>query len=194
MLSETIRVGGVPLQVEVAMQPADQARGLSGRGFLGWNQGMIFLYPQDDIRGFWMRNTLIPLSIAFFDSTGTIVHIADMEPGSQEMVMSPVPCRGAIEVNRGWFGSNGIQVGHPVDLGGKPAVARRNESNPETALPESTLLSTVRTVYGITHLVSAPVAMALSYQRNRSLGWAFLTGFVPIPYLVFRYIDRGSEK
>lgn len=194
MLSETIRVGGVPLNVEVAIRPEDQSKGLSGRGFLGWGHGMIFLYPTEEIRGFWMRGTELPLSIAFFDAMGMIVHIADMHPHDENMITCPVPCRGAVEVNQGWFERNGIALGHMIDLGGKPAVARRNESNPETTQPESTLLSSARTVYGITHLVSAPVAMALSYQRNRSLGWAFLTGFVPIPYLVYRYIDRGSEK
>lgn len=197
MLSETIRVGGVPLNVEVAIRPEDQAKGLSGRGFLGWDHGMIFLYPTEEIRGFWMRGTELPLSIAFFDAMGMIVHIAHMHPHDENLITCPVPCRGAVEVNQGWFERNGIAPGHMVDLGKPIAVARPNQSlfEPEQtpgALPG--WVSTARGVFVVTSMVAAPVAAALSYQRNRSIGWAFLSMFVGVPYLIFRFVDRGSEK
>ena len=191
MLIETIQVGGAPLTVEVAVQPADQSKGLSGRGFMNWNRGMIFMYPTEEVRGFWMRNTDIPLSIAFFDSAGVIVHVADMHPNSEEWVMSPVPCRGAIEANQGWFARNGVGEGSVIDLGQPKALAR---VNPEEVIvqdvPASDWTTKVRNAYGIAHLISAPIAMGLSYQRNKSLVWALLTGFVPLPYLVYRYVDR----
>lgn len=194
MLTESIRVGGIPLTVEVAVHPEDQSKGLSGRTYMNWNRGMIFLYPQEEIRGFWMRNTPLALSIAFFDAAGVIVHIADMHPGSEQWVMSPVPCRGAIEVNQGWFAKNRINVGDVVDLG-RPQVPVI--MNPETEVatePTTDWLAKAKTGYAIAHMISAPVAMGLSYQRNRSILWAVLTGFVPIPYLVYRAADRGSRN
>lgn len=192
MQSKHIQIAGIPLQVEVAISPRDQGTGLSHRGFLPWNQGMLFLYPDDQVRAFWMKNTSIPLSIAFFDNKGAIVHIADMEPDDETWVTSPLSCRGAIEVNQGWFQKNGIQVGDYLELSIPTVIARPNPAQIalEGSEGSSAIVTKIRTAYTITHLISAPIAMGLSYQRNRSLMWAFLAGFVPIPYLVYRFVDR----
>jgi len=68
--------------------------------------------------GFWMRNTLIPLSIAFIDKDGVIVHIEDMEPQTEDLHLSPSLYRYAIEVNQGWYADNGFAVAGVDHLGG----------------------------------------------------------------------------
>ena len=67
------------------------------------DRGMLFVFPDERVLEFWMRNTEIPLSIAFADASGRIVRIADMEPLSDAPVSSGAPARYALEVNRGWF-------------------------------------------------------------------------------------------
>lgn len=69
------------------------------------------------------------------------------------------------------------------------AAARKNPDDSGSCKP----CETARLVYGVTALVAAPFAIALSYQRNKSIGWAILTSFVPIPYLVYRGVERVSE-
>jgi len=133
----------VALAVEVADDSEEMQCGLMHRTSLPADQGMIFLYQMDSSGGFWMRNTLISLSIAYVAADGRIVDILDMEPvlaskhtpyrlpdGSMVAVADgqPVPAgavwltypprgpyRSAIEVNRGWFGANGIAIGDRVN-------------------------------------------------------------------------------
>ena len=94
------------LQAEVAQTPEERERGLMGRRSLPADQGMVFIFFQRTRSGFWMKNTLIPLSIAFFNKDGEILRILDMEPCHKE------PCKvydpgvgywGALEVNKGAF-------------------------------------------------------------------------------------------
>ena len=112
------------VQVEVAERDDQRAYGLMERTSLAEAAGMIFLYhaPQSASSGFWMYRTRIPLDIAFFDSTGAVLALLQMEP-----CPSPYPevCRnyapgvpyiGALEVNRGWFARKGLGVGAAIDL------------------------------------------------------------------------------
>jgi uncharacterized membrane protein (UPF0127 family) len=100
------RAGEQEVAVEIADTDAERQRGLMGRTSLAEDAGMVFLFPGETAGGFWMKNTLIPLSIAFYDADGRIVRILDMEPCRRE------PCRiydpgvayvGALEVNQGAF-------------------------------------------------------------------------------------------
>src|SRR5262249_47933676 len=103
----SIHVGNQRMTVEVAATPASRARGLMFRSELAEDGGMLFVSPDERVLEFWMRNTDIPLSIAFADASGHIVRIADMEPGSEALVSSGAPARYALEVNRGWYAKHG---------------------------------------------------------------------------------------
>lgn len=97
--------------VEVPKTPQERAQGLMGRRHLGENEGMLFIFETEDYHSFWMKNTLIPLSIAFIDGEGKIVRIVDMEPLSLESHPPPRPILYALEMKKGWFSTNGIRVG-----------------------------------------------------------------------------------
>ena len=98
--------------VEVAKTPEETSNGLMGRKHLGKDEGMLFIFEVEDYHGFWMKNTLIPLSIAFIDKDGRIVKITDMKPLSLQTHAPPRPVLYALEMNKGWFSTNGIKVGH----------------------------------------------------------------------------------
>ena len=80
------------------------------------NEGMLFIYRREEILSFWMKNTTIPLSIAFIDKKGIITEIRDMKPLGMDSIRSAKPAQYALEVNRGWFTKNGIKVGSKVEL------------------------------------------------------------------------------
>ena len=88
--------------------------GLMGRVSLLPDQGMLFIYPDEAPRSFWMKNTPLPLSIAFMDVNGRIVHIADMRPLSEAPIPSQHPAMYALEMTQGWFGEHGVKVGQSV--------------------------------------------------------------------------------
>jgi hypothetical protein len=114
-----IRVKDVPMRVEVADDGEERSRGLMFRDSLGADEGMLFVYPVEAPRSFWMKDTRIPLSIAYLASDGTIVSMADMRPMSERGTPSDQPAMYALEVNQGWFGKRGIAVGDRVqDLPG----------------------------------------------------------------------------
>jgi uncharacterized membrane protein (UPF0127 family) len=115
-----INVGGVTLIVEVADDPLERSLGLMYRESLPEDRGMLFVYPDEQPRAFWMKNTTIPLSIAFADSKGTIIAIMDMVPDDgKTRYRSPGPARYALEVNRGWFAGRGIKVGDRIVIAGR---------------------------------------------------------------------------
>jgi uncharacterized membrane protein (UPF0127 family) len=114
-LSEaSIVVGHERVTVEVAATPSARRRGLMHRESLSDDRGMLFVFPEEKRLTFWMRDTHIPLSIAFARSDGTIVHIADMEPRSERPVSSRLPARYALEMNRGWFLRHGVLEGDAI--------------------------------------------------------------------------------
>jgi uncharacterized membrane protein (UPF0127 family) len=110
--------GKVELRVEIADDPAEQTRGLMGRTALGEDRGMLFVYPDEEVLSFWMKNTLIPLSIAFIASDGTIVDLQDMKPLDDDPphYVSAEPAQYALEVNKGYFKKHGIKVGDRAHL------------------------------------------------------------------------------
>lgn len=114
----------VPLAVHVAADPEARRRGLMGRENLPDQAGMLFLFPEEHTGGFWMKNTLIPLSIAYFDADGRVRRVLDMEPCEADPCPSydpEVAYHGALEVNQGAFDELGLdgtdwRVRLPEDL------------------------------------------------------------------------------
>lgn len=111
-----LRVGGIEIQVEIADDADERQRGLMYRESLEENQGMLFVYPEQRTLGFWMKNTLIPLDIAYIDREGRIVDIQQMEPQTTETHDSAAPAMYALEMNEGWFEANGIRIGDLVEF------------------------------------------------------------------------------
>ena len=109
-----VQVAGHALKVEVVTTPEQMARGLMFREKLGRNDGMLFVYADPGYHSMWMKNTLIPLSVAFVDGEGRILNIADMEPQTLDSHAAAGPARYAIETNRGWFASRKIKAGDKV--------------------------------------------------------------------------------
>ncbi len=108
------------IQAEVVSDGEARARGLMHRKSLPPNAGMLFIFDDQGIHCMWMKNTLIPLSVAFIDDRGTIVNIEDMEPHSLDSHCAARPVRYALEMNRGWFAAKGIRPG--TRLGGIPGA------------------------------------------------------------------------
>ena len=118
----TIRVAGIPVRVEVADTPALRGKGLMFRESLPPDEGMLFVFDAPEVLSFYMKNTSIPLSIAFIDSSLTIVRIADMAPFDESPHSSVVPAQYALEMNQGWFRSRGVRPGASVEI---PEALRR---------------------------------------------------------------------
>lgn len=96
---------------EVAQTPQQQQTGMMFRREMGPNEGMLFVNEDSGVRCFWMRNTLIPLSIAFIADDGTIVNTAEMAPQSDASHCSARPVRFALEMREGWFARRGLGPG-----------------------------------------------------------------------------------
>ena len=110
----TLRIGPHPLKVEVVATDAERARGLMYREKLGRDEGMLFIFDEPAYHSMWMKNTLIPLSVAFVDAPGTILNILDMEPQTLDSHMSAGPSVYAIETNKGWFAAKKVKAGDKV--------------------------------------------------------------------------------
>ena len=105
----------VGLRVELAKTQREQTYGLMNRDSLSENAGMLFIFENESYRNFWMKNTSIPLSIAYIDSAGVIKEIYDMKPLDTTVTYpSKHPVRYALEVNKGWFKRNRIRSGCKV--------------------------------------------------------------------------------
>lgn len=102
------------LFVEVAITPQEREEGLMYREFLPENNGMLFIFEEESRLSFWMKNTFIPLSIAFINSKGVIVDIQQMVPMTTVSHVSKLPAKYALEVNKGWFKKHNIAVGDTV--------------------------------------------------------------------------------
>jgi uncharacterized membrane protein (UPF0127 family) len=108
----------VEVRVEIADDASERERGLMERTELGENRGMLFVFEEQHKLSFWMKDTRIPLSIAYIDSEGRIVDIQDMKPFDDELpnYISAEPARYALEVNRGFFEERGVEVGDRAKL------------------------------------------------------------------------------
>jgi uncharacterized membrane protein (UPF0127 family) len=104
------------VRAELAADFGTRMQGLMHRRSLAPNSGMLFVFDEVSVHCMWMKNTFIPLSVAFVDTGGTITNIADMTPHSEESHCATRPARFALEMDQGWFAKRGIKPG--MKLGG----------------------------------------------------------------------------
>lgn len=113
----TLEVKGQKLTVELAVSNAEQSRGLMYRKEMPDDHGMLFVYRSPQPVAYWMKNTFIPLSIAFIDSQKRIINMADMAPNNETRTYpSNGPIKYVLEVNQGWFAKNGVREGDVVSF------------------------------------------------------------------------------
>ena len=103
------------IQVEVAANDAQRQQGLMFREKMPANAGMVFVFEEPTKQCMWMKNTLLPLSVAFIDDTGHIVNIEDMAPQTLDTHCSAKPVKYALEMNLGWFTQKHIKAGMLID-------------------------------------------------------------------------------
>jgi uncharacterized membrane protein (UPF0127 family) len=106
------REGPVTIRAEIARTEEQRERGFMFREEVKDGEGMLFVFDRDQVLSFWMKNTLVPLSIAYISRDGVIREIRDLEPGNLRPVVSGRSCRYALEVPRGWFGKAGVEPGN----------------------------------------------------------------------------------
>lgn len=99
------------IRAEVADNMSARTTGLMHRKSMAQNAGMVFVFGESAAHCMWMKNTLIPLSVAFIDESGAIINIADMQPHSEQSHCAARPARYALEMNKGWFAQRGIKPG-----------------------------------------------------------------------------------
>ena len=114
LLTYPLRIGEHSIRAELANTPQTRRVGLMYRQRLAGASGMIFVFPREQRVSMWMKNTLIPLSVAFLDADGRILNIEDMQPGSEQTHSSKGSATYALEVNQGWFEARGIRDGARV--------------------------------------------------------------------------------
>lgn len=108
-------IGMYKVQAEVADTEQSRETGLMHRKALEPNAGMLFVFDEAQPYCFWMKNTLVPLSIAFINDAGEIVNIEDMKPQTEVSHCAAQPVRYALEMNQGWFRSKGVRAGHKFE-------------------------------------------------------------------------------
>ena len=104
------------IEAEVAATDQNRQIGLMNRKTMPAQRGMLFVFNHENTHCMWMRNTLLPLSVAFMDASGTIINIEDMQPQTEDNHCARRPARFALEMNLGWFAQRGIKPG--MKLGG----------------------------------------------------------------------------
>lgn len=102
------------IDAQVAAAPEQRMTGLMHRKEMPQHEGMLFVFEQPSQQCFWMKNTLLPLSIAFVEDDGTIVNIDEMKPQTLDSHCSARPVRYVLEMNTGWFAKKGIKAGQKL--------------------------------------------------------------------------------
>lgn len=102
------------IEAEVAADQPNRMQGLMMRKSMPANHGMLFVFPQAERHCMWMRNTYLPLSVAFLDERGRILNIENMQPQTENNHCAAAPARFALEMNRGWFADKGIKPGQRI--------------------------------------------------------------------------------
>ena len=111
-----LTAGFYRIEAEVAYTDPDRQQGLMNRRSMAANQGMLFVFPFPARHCMWMKNTLLPLSVAFLDEQGRIINIRDMQPQTENSHCADKDARFALEMNQGWFAQRGLKAG--LTLGG----------------------------------------------------------------------------
>ena len=102
------------IEAEVAANQPNRMQGLMMRKSMPANHGMLFVFTQAERHCMWMRNTYLPLSVAFLDEQGRILNIENMQPQTENNHCAAAPARFALEMNRGWFADKGIKPGQRI--------------------------------------------------------------------------------
>jgi uncharacterized membrane protein (UPF0127 family) len=117
-----ITLGAKTLVVEIAKSPDQHERGLMFRDKLGDDDGMLFIFDNEQTRFFWMKNTMIDLSIGYFDGAGKLIDIQEMKSGkgapdaALPSYPSSKPAKYALEMNKDWFSKNKIKLGTKLKI------------------------------------------------------------------------------
>ena len=119
----TLKAGMHLIHAQVASTPEQRATGLMFRSEMPANEGMLFVFEESAGQCFWMKNTLLPLSVAFLDEQGRILNIEDMKPQTEDNHCAARPATFALEMNHGWFRQKGIAPG--ARIGGVEALGGR---------------------------------------------------------------------
>ena len=106
-----LTAGFYRIDAEVAADQDNRMQGLMHRRTMATNQGMLFVFPQAARHCMWMRNTFLPLSVAFLDEEGRILNVEDMQPQTEDSHCAAKSARFALEMNVGWFAAKGLKVG-----------------------------------------------------------------------------------
>ena len=109
-----LNAGGQSIKAEVAADDATRQQGLMFRKSMGKNDGMLFVFPELGYHAMWMRNTLIPLSVAYMDQAGKVLSIHEMQPQTETPHQAAGPARYALEMNAAWFTSHKVRVGDTI--------------------------------------------------------------------------------
>lgn len=115
LLTYPLKIKGHALRAELANTEETRRTGLMHRRSMAESQGMLFIYEQPGLHAMWMKNTLIPLSVAFLDRDGRIINIEDMEPQTLDAHGAAAAASYSLEMNRGWFAKRGIRPGDRVE-------------------------------------------------------------------------------
>jgi uncharacterized membrane protein (UPF0127 family) len=116
-----IEVNGHGILAEVAETPAERDRGLMFRTALPADQGMLFVYPDDARHCMWMRNTQVPLSVAFLDAQRRVINTDEMAPQTEVIHCAAGPARYVLEMPAGWFARHGVGAGAQFQFQVAPA-------------------------------------------------------------------------
>ena len=103
------------IEAEVAADAQNRQVGLMNRKTMPTQRGMLFVFTEKNTHCMWMRNTFIPLSVAFLDEDGVIINIEDMQPQTESNHCAKVPARFALEMNLGWFSDKGLKAGQHIN-------------------------------------------------------------------------------
>ena len=106
-----LSAGFYRIEAEVASNDRNRQLGLMNRQTMPAQHGMLFVFTENNTHCMWMRNTLLPLSVAFLNEEGKIINIEDMQPQTEDNHCARVPARYALEMNLGWFAQRGIKPG-----------------------------------------------------------------------------------
>ena len=114
LVTYPLKIKGHSVRAELADSEEARMTGLMFRNSLPENSAMLFVYDREERSAMWMKNTYVPLSVAFIDRRGVILNIEDMEPQTLDSHASAGPAKYALEMNRGWFKRRGIKKGDKV--------------------------------------------------------------------------------
>lgn len=111
----TLSIGAHQIRATIANTPASRGQGLMNKNMLCGNCGMLFIFPRPGKHSFWMKDTLIPLSIAFIAANGTILNIAEMQANTMQTHSAQGDALYALEMNKGWFTGHAIKAADRVE-------------------------------------------------------------------------------